>query len=119
MIARPLASLGSQGTPCPTLGGCVASGHPQGYSVFTQWQFDRRKYAGIRWDHTDTLLNRSLQRESITPYFSYYFSEFLRFRLNFEHRISDLTAENGRNSLFMELNWVFGAHPPEPFWVNK
>ena len=119
MIARPSASLGPQDPQCPTANGCVASGHPQGYSVFTQWQFDRRKYAGVRWDHTDTLLNRSQQRKSITPYFSYYFSEFLRFRLNFEHRMSDLALEDGRNSLYMELNWVFGSHPPEPFWVNK
>jgi carboxypeptidase family protein len=95
------------------------TGKPKGYSVFTQWQFDRRKYAGIRWDQTDTLFNPSLQRRSLTTYFSYYFSEFLRFRVNYEHRWSDLTTEDGRNSVFLELNWVFGSHPPEPFWVNK
>jgi hypothetical protein len=95
------------------------TGKPKGYSVFTQWQFDRRKYAGVRWDQTDTLFNPSLQRRSLTTYFSYYFSEFLRFRVNYEHRWSDLSTEDGRNSVFLELNWVFGSHPPEPFWVNK
>ncbi|MGH9425417.1 MAG: carboxypeptidase regulatory-like domain-containing protein, partial [Terriglobia bacterium] len=54
------------------------TGKPKGYSVFTQWQFDRRKYAGLRWDQTATLFNPSLQRRSLTTYFSYYFSEFLR-----------------------------------------
>lgn len=92
---------------------------PYGTSLFTQWQFDRRKYAGVRWDYTTTLADTTAQRRSLTPYFSYYFSEFLRFRLNYEHRWSDLVAENKRNSFFFELNWLFGSHPPEPFWVNK
>ena len=92
---------------------------PYGASVFTQWQFDRRKYAGVRWDYTTTVIDPTLQRKSLTPYLSYYFSEFLRLRLNFEHRWSDIAAENKRNTVFVELNWIFGAHPPEPFWVNR
>jgi hypothetical protein len=92
---------------------------PFGTSLFTQWQLDRRKYAGVRWDYTTTLSDPTAQRKSLTPYFSYYFSEFLRFRLNYEHRWSDLVAENNRNSVYFELNWIFGSHPPEPFWVNK
>lgn len=92
---------------------------PVGFTIFNQWQFDRRLYAGLRYDQTETLLDPDLQRRSITPYVSYYFSEFLRFRVNYEHRWSDLVEEDGRNSLFIELNWIFGSHPPEPFWVNK
>jgi len=92
---------------------------PKGTSVFTQWQFDRRKYGGVRFDYTTTIQDPTLQRKSVTPYFSYYFSEFLRLRFDFEHRWSDIASEDGRNTLFAELNWIFGSHPPEPFWVNK
>jgi hypothetical protein len=101
--------------------GLVAAGEgrPKGYFVFTQWQFDRRKYAGVRWDQTDTLFNPGLERRGLTTYLSYYLSEFLRFRINYEHRWSDVVTEDGRNSVFLELNWVFGSHPPEPFWVNR
>lgn len=95
------------------------AGKPLGYYLFTQWQFDRRTYAGMRWDQTDVLFDPALKRRSVTPYVSYYFSEFLRFRLNYEHRWSDLFTENHRNSVYAELNFVFGSHPPEPFWVNK
>jgi len=95
------------------------SGKPYGVSLFTQWQFDQRTYAGLRWDQTTTLFNPGLKRRSLTPYLSYYFSEFLRARLSYEHRWSDLFTENNRNSVFFELNWLFGSHPPEPFWVNK
>ncbi len=92
---------------------------PYGGTVFTQWQLDRRKYAGARWDYTATVADPTRQRKSLTPYFSYYFSEFLRLRLNYERRWSDIPEEHKRNSVFFELNWIFGSHPPEPFWVNK
>jgi hypothetical protein len=102
-----------------TLGLEPGGGRPYGFTGFGQWQFNRRWYAGVRYDQTTTLFDPDLKRRSATPYFSYYFSEFLRFRLNYEHRWSDLFTENGRSSVFAELNWVFGSHPPEPFWVNK
>lgn len=95
------------------------SGKPFGFSLFGQWQFNQRTYAGLRWDQTTTLFDPGLKRRSLTPYVSYYFSEFLRARLSYERRWSDLFTENNRNSAFFELNWVFGSHPPEPFWVNK
>jgi hypothetical protein len=92
---------------------------PAGFYLFSQWQVNRRVYAGLRYDCTDVVLQPDLQRQSVTPYVSYYFSEFLRFRINYEHRWSDLAEEDGRNTVLFELNWVFGSHPPEPFWVNK
>jgi hypothetical protein len=95
------------------------TGKPFGYYVFAQWQFNKRAYAGVRWDRTDVLSDPTLKRRGLTPFVSYYFSEFLRFRLNYEHRWSDLFTENGRNSVYAELNFVFGSHPAEPFWVHK
>jgi len=97
----------------------AGNGQPFGFSLFAQRQFNQRTYAGLRWDQTRTLFDPGLVRRSLTPYLSYYFTEFLRARLSFEHRWSDLFTENNRNSAFFELNWVLGSHPPEPFWVNK
>lgn len=94
-------------------------GKPFGLSLFSQWQLNQRTYAGLRWDQTTTLFDPGLKRWSLTPYLSYYFTEFLRARLSYERRWSDLFTENNRNSFLFELNWVFGSHPPEPFWVNK
>jgi len=97
----------------------IAPGKPFGFTMFGQWQFNRRIYAGARWDRTAVLYDPALKRSSLTPYISYYFSEFLRFRLNYEQRWSNLVTEDGRKSVFAELNFVFGSHPPEPYWVNK
>lgn len=94
-------------------------GKPFGVSLFSQWQFDQRLYAGVRGDYTKTLFDPGLARRSVTPYLSYYLSEFLRARLSYEHRWSDFATENNRNTFLFELNWIFGSHPPEPFWVNK
>ena len=92
---------------------------PLGYFAFAQYQVARTVYLGARWDDTATVADDSLRRQAIGAYATWYTSEFLRFRLGYEHRLSDLEEEDGRNSVFAELNFVFGAHPPEPFWVNK
>ncbi len=77
---------------------------PWGGSVFTQWQLDRRKYVGIRADYTESLSEPGKTRRGVTPYLPYYMSEFFRLRLNYEHRWSDILAEDGRNSVFLEFN---------------
>ncbi len=92
---------------------------PVGYFGFAQFQAARTVYLGARWDDTATVADDSLRRQAIGAYATWYTSEFLRFRLGYEHRISDLAEEDGRDSVFAELNFVFGAHPPEPFWVNR
>jgi hypothetical protein len=55
----------------------------------------------------------------ISPYFTWYTSEFFRARFTYQHVWSDLPIEDHRDTFMMELVVVFGAHPPEPFWVNK
>jgi hypothetical protein len=92
---------------------------PVGYFAFAQYQAARNVYLGARWDDAATVADDSLRRQAIGVYATWYTSEFLRFRLGYEHRISDLDEEDGRDSVFAELNFVFGAHPPEPFWVNR
>ena len=93
--------------------------HPFGYTVWAQYQLTANFYAGVRWDSTDILTNDHEQRKKISPYVTWYTSEFFRSRFTYEHTWSDNPAEAGLDSFFVELVIVFGAHPPEPFWVNK
>ena len=95
------------------------SASPSGYFAFAQLQTTRTTYLGGRWDDTSTIDDDQARRRAVGGYAAWYASEFLRLRLGYEHRMSDLAGEDGRNSLFAELNVVIGAHPPEPFWVNK
>lgn len=93
--------------------------HPLGYSVFAQYQLSSRLYFGVRWDETNVLTDDTLKRKRISPYLTWYTTEFFRARFTYEHTWSDLPIEDKLDSFFMEVVIVFGAHPPEPFWVNK
>jgi hypothetical protein len=93
--------------------------HPFGYSVFAQVQVSSRLYAGVRWDQTETLADDTISRRKISPYLTWYTTEFFRARFTYEHTFSELPGENRLDSFFVEVVVVFGAHPPEPFWVNK
>jgi hypothetical protein len=93
--------------------------HPFGYTVWAQYQLSAQLYGGVRWDQTDVLTNDHEQRRKVSPYFTWYTSEFFRARFTYEHTWSDNPVEAGLDSFFVELVVVFGAHPPEPFWVNK
>jgi hypothetical protein len=93
--------------------------HPFGYTAWAQYQIFANLYGGVRWDSTDILTNDHEHRKKISPYLTWYTSEFFRSRFTYEHTWSDNPAEAGLDSFFVELVIVFGAHPPEPFWVNK
>ena len=92
---------------------------PLGYFGWAQLQVARTMYLGGRWDDTATVADDELRRRALTGTVAWYASEFLRFRLGVEHRWSDLLEEDGHDAAFAEVNVVIGAHPPEPFWVNK
>lgn len=92
---------------------------PFGAYAFAQYQFDKPWYAGVRYDWTETIDDDGVVRRRIGPYVSWYPSEFLRLRMTYEHTWSDLAIEDDLDTILFEVNWVFGAHPPEPYWVNK
>lgn len=93
--------------------------HPFGWTAWMQYQLSWRLYVGVRWDQTETLDDDSMLRKKVSPYLTWYTSEFFRARLTYQHTWSDDPIEDGLDSFFVELVVIFGAHPPEPFWVNK
>jgi len=109
-------SLDTNGDGMPD---AAARAKPCGAFGFVQYQWDRRLYTGLRGDYVERIDDDSLQRRLLAAYLSYYTSEFLRLRVGWERRFSDLAEEDKRTTLFLEANWVFGAHPPEPWWVNR
>ncbi|MEO8705183.1 MAG: hypothetical protein ABI867_34375 [Kofleriaceae bacterium] len=86
---------------------------------FAQYQLGWHWYVGGRYDYAQEITDAKLATQVAAGYLSYYTSEFLRFRLGYEHRWSDLPAEDNVNSVLAEVNVVFGSHPTEPYWVNR
>ncbi len=90
-----------------------------GFFGWAQYQLDRNTYVGVRYDQAEELEDSSLVTQTYSTYLTYYTTEFLRFRVGLEHADSDVELEDDRNSAFLELNFVFGSHPVEPYWVNR
>lgn len=86
---------------------------------FAQLQLDWHTYLGARYDYAQDIADDRLATQVVAGYLSYYTSEFLRFRAGYEHRWSDIAAQDGINSFIAEVNVVFGSHPTEPYWVNR
>jgi len=95
------------------------SDHPLGWYLWSQYQFSQSLYLGARFDQAQELADDALVTDTIGVYLTYYTTEFLRFRIGFEHAESDVDALDGRNTALIELNFIFGSHPVEPYWVNK
>lgn len=92
---------------------------PLGGFGFAQVQLSWHTYLGARYDYAQDITDDQLATHVVAGYLSYYTSEFLRFRAGYEHRWSDLPADDGVNSVIAEVNVVFGSHPTEPYWVNR
>ncbi len=92
---------------------------PLAWFGFAQYQLSWHVYAGARYDYAEDIDDPSIATKVAAGYLSYYTSEFLRFRAGYEHRWSDNPADDGVDSVFAEINVVFGSHPTEPYWVNR
>lgn len=92
---------------------------PMGWFVYTQYQLSWWLYAGLRYDWIEEPFDDNIKTSSIAGYLSYYTTEFLRFRLGYEHHKSDVATLDNINSAIFEVNLVFGSHPTEPYWVNR
>ncbi|MBI1853507.1 MAG: hypothetical protein HYR85_24485 [Planctomycetes bacterium] len=90
-----------------------------GAYAYAQYQPMRNVYFGNRWDYAEGVVDDKAQGWSTIAYVSYYTSEFLRFRLSFEHTEGDGEFAPDRNSVLIQMTVVFGSHPTEPYWVNR
>jgi hypothetical protein len=96
-----------------------ADSQAMGFLIWAQYQLDRRWYVGLRYDRSEFITDDSKDHSRITPYVSCYLSEFFRIRGSVELTTSDLRQEDDLTTFLFELNVVYGAHPPHPFWVNR
>lgn len=92
---------------------------PQGADIWAQYQTSRNSYVGLRLGRSDSIDDESLDTTRAGVFVSYYTTEFLRLRIGYEHTESDDPLLDGADSLLFELNFVFGSHPVEPYWVNR
>lgn len=90
--------------------------HAFGAYLLAQQQIDRDWYVGCRLDWTQNALNDKQEVWGVSPYVSWYWSEFLRWRLEYQHKGGDVKTED---TVYFQLTWIFGAHPPHPYWAMR
>jgi len=102
----------------------VASGsdtiNALGGYLTVQRQFDPQWYAGVRVDRAESPTVEDADIWGVAPYVSHYVNEFIRFRFQYlfmNGEVGDTSATS--HGLSAQLTWVFGAHPPHPYWVNQ
>lgn len=90
--------------------------HNWGAYVLAQQQINRDWFTGVRLDYTQDPNSKNQDAWAVSPYVSFYWSEFLRFRLQYQHKDGDVPSED---NLFFQCTWIFGAHPPHPYWAMR
>lgn len=93
--------------------------NPFGFYAWSQYQFNRNTYLGVRYDFTEDLTEENLETNTLGLFLTYYTTEFLRFRLGYEHSESDIDELDAQDTGLFEVNFVFGSHPVEPYWINR
>lgn len=101
--------------------------HGFGSYVYAQYQPAKNWYLGTRWDTSNYFeQTEDFKRWQLGVYVSYYTTEFLRLRLGYEHEERDFDPRGPDPSpipdldrVLLELTFVFGSHPAEPYWVNR
>ena len=88
------------------------------FYTFGEYQLTRRLFAGVRFDYSQFPTNDKDSEWAITPYVTFWQSEFTRLRLEYSHkeRNSDTTpVEEGDNSITLQATFSLGSHRPHPF----
>ena len=97
----------------------ASRGNPQhsfGAFLLGQQQLSRDWYAGVRLDWTQNSTNQHQEVWGVSPYVTWYWSEFLMFRLQYQHKGGDVRSAD---TVYFQCDFVFGAHPPHPYWSVK
>ncbi len=89
-----------------------------GFYTFGEYQLTQRLFAGMRFDYSQFPTNDKDSEWSISPYLTFWQSEFTRLRLEYTHSERNsvtMPVEEGDNSLTLQATFTLGAHKPHPF----
>lgn len=86
--------------------------------VWSQFSLLPSTFLGFRYDIAPKK-PFSKMTSAISSYITYYTSEFFKFRFGYEHAMPSINNIKGDDRFFLSMNFVLGAHPSEPYVVNR
>lgn len=106
--------------------GAFRSGRNDSFGAYVaaQYQLHRDWYVGLRADYTEfpdsDARGTGDYDFALSPNVTWYITEFLRARLEYQHRIFHVDDDSrSEEAVFLQFTGVFGSHPPHPYWVNR
>lgn len=95
-----------------------------GAYVLGQVRLNRNWFVGLRGDGV-RFPDASGHQFAVTPFATYFFSEFNRIRLQYqfltqvaEDGVRDDIGTADGHTVWVQWVWAIGAHPPEPYYVS-
>ena len=76
-------------------------------------------FLGVKYDLSPKAENMAKLEHALGSYLSYYTSEFLRFRLGYEHVMPKVNSFSGEDSIMLSSIFILGSHPNEPYFINR
>jgi len=92
---------------------------PLGNFTWAQVKLIGSTFFGARYDLAPQEQDLQAFQHGIGAYFSYYTTEFLRFRLGYEHLMPSVTSFDGDHRFMLSMNFIMGSHPVEPYFINR
>lgn len=90
------------------------NGNPWGFYSLLDYRFSKRFSAGARFDYLEPLgVSETFghgQTTAISPYITFWQSEFANFRLQYQHLDPANPAEESDDQVFLQANFLIGAH---------
>ena len=89
-----------------------------GFYTFGEYQLTRQLFAGLRFDYSQFPTNDKDSEWSISPYLTFWQSEFTRLRLEYTHSERNsvtMPVEEGDNALTLQATFTLGEHKQHPF----
>ncbi len=91
------------------------------WGAFTFWEYQltRRNYLGLRLDYAQALYNNKDFEWAISPYWTFWQSDFARWRIQYTHTQRRLDSVNpsfsSDDALMLQATFSIGVHRPHPF----
>jgi hypothetical protein len=92
---------------------------PMGNFTWAQVRLFDATFAGIRYDLAPQEEDLIQFQHALGGYLTHYTTEFLRFRLGYEHVMPEISSLAGDHRVMLSMIFILGSHPQEPYFINR
>lgn len=92
---------------------------PMGNFTWAQIRLVSSTFLGVRYDLAPKPKDLASFQHGAAAYLSHYTTEFLRFRLGYEHVMPNWSSLAGDHRVMLSMIFILGSHPVEPYFINR